>query len=144
TYGKAVFFLKSEAATHRVVKQGISIGGTYVPVEPLTGLGTKVVLSNVPPFLGDHLLRPHLEAPGVIKSPISLIPLECRDPTLRHILSFCCQVLVLLPDCGDVEGSFEVSYEDTSCKIFYSLEGVCCYGCREPGHIRKNCQLAPA
>uniref|UniRef100_H3AD24 CCHC-type domain-containing protein n=1 Tax=Latimeria chalumnae TaxID=7897 RepID=H3AD24_LATCH len=144
-YSKAVFFLKSEAATHKAVEQGgISVGGTYVPVEPIPGLGTKVVLSNEPPFLRYHLLRPLLEALGVIKSPISLVPLGCRDPTLRHILSFHCQLVVVLQDRDDMEGSFEVSHEDTTYKIFYSSEGVHCYGCREPGHIWKNCPTAPA
>ncbi|MGH0114783.1 UNVERIFIED_CONTAM: hypothetical protein FKN15_049657 [Acipenser sinensis] len=138
-YGKAVFFLKSEAATHTAIERGLAVGGMYVPIEPLEGLGSRVVLSNVPPFLKDDLLKPHLQALGELKTGIHPIPLGCKDQPLRHVLSFRRQVTIHLAGRDAVEGSFVVPFEGTNYVIFYSSEEVRCYHCKELGHQKKRC-----
>ena len=47
-YGRAVFFLKSEAAANKVIEEGIVIEGLSVQVEPLSSLGS---------WYTDHLLQ---------------------------------------------------------------------------------------
>ncbi|MGH0124199.1 UNVERIFIED_CONTAM: hypothetical protein FKN15_054122 [Acipenser sinensis] len=138
-YGKAVFFLKSEAAANTAIERGLAVAGIFIPVEPLVGLGTRVVLSNVPPFLQDDLLRPHLQALGEIKTAIHPLPLGCKDQALRHILSFRRQVTIHLAGRDTVEGSFVVPFEGTNYVIFYSSEEVRCYHCKELGHQKKRC-----
>ncbi|MGH0187909.1 UNVERIFIED_CONTAM: hypothetical protein FKN15_027074 [Acipenser sinensis] len=138
-YGKAVFFLKSEAAANTAIERGLAVAGIFIPVEPLAGLGTRVVLSNVPPFLKDDLLRPHLQAMGEIKTSIHPLPISCKDQALRHILSFRRQVTIHLAGRDTVEGSFVVPFEGTNYVIFYSSEEVRCYHCKELGHQKKRC-----
>ena len=60
-YTRAVFFLKSEAATNIVIEEGIVIGGLFVQVKPLLSLGTRIVLYNIPPIVSDHAAVPFLE-----------------------------------------------------------------------------------
>ncbi|CAM4583457.1 unnamed protein product, partial [Lepidochelys kempii] len=96
-YGKVVFFLASEAAAQEAVERGLTVGGVFVPLEPLEDLGVRLVLTSVPPFLPNVALLPALSTLGKLVSVISPLPLGCKDPTLRHIFSFRRQVQLLPP-----------------------------------------------
>ncbi|KAH1164754.1 hypothetical protein KIL84_001524 [Mauremys mutica] len=85
-YSKVVFFLASEAAAQEAVE------GVFIPLEPLEDLGVQVVLTSVPPFLPNAALLPTVSALGKPISVVSPLPLGCKDPALRHILSFRRQV----------------------------------------------------
>ena len=50
-YRKAVFFLKAERAVHLALEKGLTVGGTFLAVDPLEATAHKIVISNVPPFL---------------------------------------------------------------------------------------------
>ena len=51
-YGRAEFFLKSEAEANKAIQKGIVVGGFFVQVEPLSSLGTWITLSNIPSLHG--------------------------------------------------------------------------------------------
>ena len=63
-YGRAVFFLKAERAVHLALEKGLTVGGTFLAVDPLEATAHKIVISNVPPFLPVELLLPHLHLLG--------------------------------------------------------------------------------
>ncbi|CAM4493011.1 unnamed protein product [Caretta caretta] len=79
-------------------------------------------------------------------SVISPLPLGCKDPTLRHVLSFHRQVQLLPPaavrDGEALEGSFLVPYQGARYRVFYSTGEARCYLCRSAGHVRRDCPLA--
>ncbi|CAM4550739.1 unnamed protein product [Lepidochelys kempii] len=145
-YGKVVFFLASEDATQEAVERGLTVGGVFVPLEPLEDLGVRLVLTSVPPFLPNAALLPALSTLGKLVSVISPLPLGCKDPTLRHIFSFRRQVQLLPPagarDGEALEGSFVVPYEGARYRVFYSTGEARCYLCRSAGHVRRDCPLA--
>ncbi|CAM4475689.1 unnamed protein product, partial [Lepidochelys olivacea] len=145
-YGKVVFFLASEDATQEAVERGLTVGGVFVPLEPLEDLGVRLVLTSVPPFLPNAALLPALSTLGKLVSVISPLPLGCKDPTLRHIFSFRRQVQLLPPagarDGEALEGSFLVPYEGARYRVFYSTGEARCYLCRSAGHVRRDCPLA--
>ncbi|CAM4563308.1 unnamed protein product [Caretta caretta] len=146
-YGKDIFFLASEAAAQEAVEKGLAVGGgVFVPLEPLEDLGVRLVLTSVPPFLPNAALLPALSTLGKLVSVISPLPLGCKDPTLRHILSFRRQVQLLPPaaarDEEALEGSFLVPYQGARDWVFYSTGEARCYLCRSAGHVRRDCPLA--
>ncbi|CAM4459955.1 unnamed protein product [Lepidochelys kempii] len=145
-YGKVVFFLASEDAAQEAVERGLTVGGVFIPLEPLEDLGVRLVLTSVPPFLPNAALLPALSTLGKLVSVISPLPLGCKDPTLRHIFSFRRQVQLLPPagarDGEALEGSFLVPYEGARYRVFYSTGEARCYLCRLAGHVRRDCPLA--
>ncbi|CAM4675717.1 unnamed protein product [Lepidochelys olivacea] len=145
-YGKVVFFLASETAAQEAVEKGLVVGGVFLPLEPLEDLGVRFVLTSVPPFLPNVALLPALSALGKLVSVISPLPLGCKDPALRHVLSFRRQVQILLPagvrDGEALEGSFLVPYQGARYRVFYSTGEARCYLCRSAGHVRRDCPLA--
>ncbi|CAM4504551.1 unnamed protein product [Lepidochelys kempii] len=145
-YGKVVFFLASEDAAQEAVERGLTVGGVFVPLEPLEDLGVRLVLTSVPPFLPNAALLPALSTLGKLVSVISPLPLGCKDPTLRHIFSFRRQVQLLPPagarDGEALEGSFLVPYEGARYRVFYSTGEAWCYLCHSAGHVRRDCPLA--
>ncbi|CAM4585687.1 unnamed protein product [Caretta caretta] len=145
-YGKVVFFLASEAATQEAVERGLAVRGVFVPLEPLEDLGVRLVLTSVPPFLPNVALLPALSILGKLVSVISPLPLGCKDPTLRHFLSFRRQVQPLPPaaacDGEALEGYILVPYQGARYRVFYSTGEARCYLCRSAGHVRRDCPLA--
>ncbi|XP_074988995.1 uncharacterized protein LOC142073349 [Caretta caretta] len=145
-YGKVVFFLASEAVAQEVVEKGLAVGGVFVPLEPLEDLGVRLVLTSIPPFLPNAALLPALSTLGKPISVISPLPLGCKDPAPRHILSFCRQVQLLPPPAardGEVlEGSFLVPYQRARYWVYYSTGEARCYLCRSVGHVQRDCPLA--
>ncbi|CAM5123082.1 unnamed protein product [Eretmochelys imbricata] len=145
-YGKVVFFLASEAAAQEAVERGLAVVGVFVPLEPLEDLGVRLILTSVPPFLPNVALLPALSTLGKLVSVISPLPLGCKDPTLRHVLSFRRQVQLLPPagacDEEALEGSFLVPYQGARYRVFYSTGEARCYLCHSAGHVRRDCPLA--
>ncbi|CAM4566007.1 unnamed protein product [Caretta caretta] len=120
-YGKVVFFLASEAAAQEAVEKGLAVGGVFVPLEPLDDLGVRLVLTSVPPFLPNAALLPALSTLGKPISVLSPLPLGCKDPALRHVLSFRRQVQLQLPpaarDGEALEGSFLIPYQGAHYRV---------------------------
>ncbi|CAM4708401.1 unnamed protein product [Lepidochelys kempii] len=121
-------------------------GGVFIPREPLEDLGVRLVLTSIPPFLPNATLLPALSNLGKPISVISPLPLGCKDPTLRHVLSFCRQVQLLPPpaarDGEALEGSFLVPYQGARYRVFYSTGEAWCYLCQSVGHVRRDCPFA--
>ncbi|CAM4638319.1 unnamed protein product, partial [Lepidochelys olivacea] len=133
-YGKVVFFLASEAAAQEAVEKGLAVGGVFVPLEPLDDLGVRLVLTSVPPFLPNAALLPALSTLGKPISVLSPLPLGCKDPALRHVLSFRRQVQLQLPPGAHY-------------RVHYSTGEARCYLCRAMGHdnvvARKGSAIPP-
>jgi len=138
-YGKAVFFLRSERAIHLALDKGLTVGGTFLAVDPLEATADRVILSNVPPYIPSELLLPHLHLLGAVRSGVTPIPLGLRDDSLRHVFSFRRQAYVRLAREECMEGGFNITYESISHRVFWSADGMRCHACKEVGHMRKNC-----
>jgi len=138
-YGKAVFFLKAERAVHLALETGITVGGTFLAVDPVEATAHRIVISNVPPYVPSELLLPHLHLLGEVRYGVTPLPLGLRDPSLRHIVSFRRQVFVRLAREECLEGGFDVPFQGSNHRVFWSADGVRCHACQGVGHVRKNC-----
>ncbi|TWW59269.1 Transposon TX1 uncharacterized 149 kDa protein ORF 2 [Takifugu flavidus] len=85
-------FMDSTDKADQLVEAGVVINGAL----PLSNPVKKVVASNVPPFFKNDLLLRELSRHGRVVSPTRLIPLGCKSPLLRHVMSFRRQVSMVL------------------------------------------------
>ncbi|KAI3375441.1 hypothetical protein L3Q82_003693 [Scortum barcoo] len=88
-----VLFLDQVEKANRVIETGIAINGLLVSVLPLTQPATKIVLSNVPPFIPDEFLSREL---------CVSLKRSCRavNPLLRRVVSHRRQLYMILQKPG--------------------------------------------
>ena len=94
-----VVFLKQVGLVSKLVVSGIWVNGAFVQVTPLSAPATKVVVSNVPPFIKNETIERELGQFAKFAGTMKMIPLGCKYANLRHILSFRQQIYMFLnPD----------------------------------------------
>ncbi len=78
-----VIFLKNEKQVKDLIESGIWINEAFVPITPLSALATKVIISNVPPFIGNEGIIRELTRFGKIAGAGKEIPLGCKNVALN-------------------------------------------------------------
>lgn len=137
--GKAVFYLTTKKVADAAVVKGMTVRGIHVQLEPIDSVAARIVVSNVPPYIPDKDMLEHVSKLGTIVSPVRALPLGCRDPALKHVLSFRRQVNVLLTPGQHEEGSFVIVYEGIAHRLFYAKDCIKCNLCKQEGHFRRDC-----
>ncbi len=135
-----VFFLTEIQIVNDLIETGLIIKDTFVPVLPLSSPSKKVVLSNVPPFVKNEKLEQILQRYGKIVSPIKMIPLGCKNPDIKHVMSFRRQAFMILNSQSDpLNLSATLSIDGKDYTIFISSDLMRCFVCGDFGHIRQTC-----
>ena len=129
--GAVVVFLDCTDKVSRLVESGIVVQGSLVPVLPLANPAKKVLVSNVPPFLRNELIEKELARCGQVMSPLKMIPLGCKSPHLKHVMSFRRQSLMILKkDCEDL---------NVALCFHITTDTLRCVGCGAEGHLVRSC-----
>lgn len=123
-----VIFLKEENLVHVLIESGISVSGSFVPVQPLVSITTKVMVSNVPTFIPDGDIERELSRFGKLASGIRTVSLGCKNAALKHVLSFRRQVYMFLNE-STLNISFRCVFEGKSYMIYASTGEMLCYDC---------------
>lgn len=135
-----VFFLSESQIVNDLIETGLVIKDIFVPVLPLSSPAKKVILSNVPPFVKNEKLEQILQRYGKIVSSIKMIPLGCKNPDIKHVMSFRRQVFMILNSQSDpLNLSVKLSIDGKDYTIFISSESMRCFVCGEFGHVRQTC-----
>lgn len=140
-----VIFLDNVEKVNRVVENGISIQDTFTPVIPLVQPAKKIILSNVPPFIKDDLLIAELSRHGKIVSQMRKVPLGCKSPLLKHVVSFRRQIfMVLKSEVEDLSLAFKFKIDGFDYVVYASSETMKCFKCGSESHIRSSCRVQSA
>ncbi|KAK3530558.1 hypothetical protein QTP86_027926, partial [Hemibagrus guttatus] len=91
-----VVFLNDVEKVRKLTQNGIVVNNEMILVSPLSSPAKKVMLSNVPPFISDEAIGKELSRYGRMVSPIKKIPLGCKSPLVKHLVSFRRMVFMLL------------------------------------------------
>ncbi|XP_056593934.1 probable crossover junction endonuclease EME2 isoform X2 [Triplophysa dalaica] len=135
-----VIFLSESQMVDDLIESGLIIKDTFVPVLPLSSPSKKVVLSNVPPFVKNDRLEQILQRYGKIVSPIKMIPLGCKNPQIKHVMSFRRQAFMILnPQSDSLNLSVKLNIDGKDYTIFISSDSMRCFICGAFGHIRQTC-----
>lgn len=135
-----VVFLKTEQLVNQIIENGLWVKGMFVPATPLYAPATKVIVSNVPPFIKNEAIVKELSRFGKLVSPVKMVPLGCKSPALKHVLSFRRQVhMLLISQEKTLDVSFRVNDGDSSYVLYASTESLRCFECGDIGHKRFSC-----
>ena len=135
-----VVFLKQVVLVTKLVVSGIWVNGVFVQVTPLSAPATKVVVSNVPPFIKNETIERELGRFGKFAGTMKMIPLGCKNANLRHILSFRRQIYMFLnPDSPTLDLTFRVRHGESSFVVFASTDSLRCFECGDVGHKKRSC-----
>ncbi|TWW73407.1 Transposon TX1 uncharacterized 82 kDa protein ORF 1 [Takifugu flavidus] len=141
-----VLFLSKVEQVNMLVETGITVGGQFVRVTPLTQPAARITLSNVPPFISDEFLVRELSRHGKVVSPIRKMLSGCKSPLLRHVVSHRRQVHMILNNkAEEFNYRFIVRVDDFDYTLFATSSALKCFNCREEGHLARVCpgRVAP-
>lgn len=137
-----VVFVKTIELANQLVDSGIVINGMFTSVLPLSTPAKKVTLSNVPPFIANEVLAKMLSRYGRLVSQIKMIPIGCKSPQLKHVISFRRYVYMILQDnLDDLDLSLNFRHDDYNYVIFATTNSMKCFGCGEMGHLIRACPV---
>lgn len=135
-----VIFLDQVEKVNRVIETGITVREMFVQVQPLMLPATKVVLSNVPPFITDEFLSRELSRHGKLVSPVKKMLSGCKSQLLKHVVSHRRQVYMILNNRNaEFNLRFYVKVDDYDYVIFATSSVMKCFCCGEEGHTVNAC-----
>ena len=135
-----VIFLDSVDKVSVVVERGVVIKDTFVQVMPLVNPAKKIILSKVPPFISNEMLQRELARHGHLMSAIKPIPLGCKSPHLKHVVSFRRQVFMILKNnTEELNLILKFRVDDFDYVVHVSSERMKCFGCGMEGHLIRTC-----
>lgn len=135
-----VFFLSESQMVDNLIESGLIIKDAFLPVLPLSSPSKKVVLLNVPPFVKNEKLDQILQKYGKIVSPIKMIPLGCKNPEIKHVMSFRRQTFMILNSPNDpLNLSVKLSIDGKDYTIFITSRSMKCFVCGGFNHVRQSC-----
>lgn len=135
-----VIFLDHMDKVNQLLESGVVIQGTFTPVLSLVNPAKKIIISNVPPFLKNELLEKELGRHGKLVSPIKMIPISCKSPHLKHVVSFRRQVhMILKKSDEELNIVFKFKVDDFDYTVHVTSETMKCFGCGTVGHVIRSC-----
>ncbi|KAK3549353.1 hypothetical protein QTP70_034579 [Hemibagrus guttatus] len=136
-----VVFLNDVDKVRKLTQNGIVINNEMILVSPLSSPAKKLMLSNVPPFISDEAIGKELSRYGRLVSPIKKIPLGCKSPLVKHLVSFRRMVfMVFKGGVGELNVVFKFTVEGFDYNIFVSSDtDIKCFKCGQTGHLARAC-----
>lgn len=138
--GSVVLFLDNVEKVNEIVSRGVVVNDQFLNVLPLVTPAKRVTLSNVPPFIKDEVIERELSRFGKLVSPIKKVPLGCKSPLLKHVVSFRRHVFMVLNDyTSELNVTFKFKVDHFDYVVFATTESMKCFGCGKEGHLIRAC-----
>ncbi|KAK3534478.1 hypothetical protein QTP86_015179, partial [Hemibagrus guttatus] len=135
-----VVFLNDVEKVRKLTQNGIVVNNETILVSPLSSPAKKVMLSNVPPFISDEAIGKELSRYGRVVSPIKKIPLGCKSPLVKHLVSFRRMVFMVFKGVGELNVVFKFTVDGFDYNIFVSSDtDIKCFKCGQTGHLARAC-----
>lgn len=111
-----------------------------VSVRRMINPAFRLVLSNVMPFIPDHVLIEAVSDFAKIVSPVQCVSAGVRDPRFAHIKSHRRQIFIeKSQDSHDIPNSILVTHGGEQTRVFLNFEDNKCFKCLADGHKTFEC-----
>lgn len=146
---KVIVFLASSSLVDSVIERhkGFTLNETFVKLNRLKPVATKLIFSNVSPMVSNAVLESHIVQKFGLKlaSSVSLLRVSPSDELFSHVISFRRQVYVhdrleniKLPP------SFVLDHNGAPNRIFVTTNENTCFICHSRDHKAEDCQQQEA
>lgn len=138
--GNICIFLRQIEHVDRLVQEGdITIKGTLTSLRRFKSSSTRIVFSNVFPFIPSSSILTAMSKYGRVLGVMREIPSGSKIPGCAHIKSFRRTAQFIIDDINKVPSRLQVQFEGNIYTIYLSMDDVVCYHCKAPGHVKANC-----
>lgn len=141
---RIVLFLKNaEIADAFIGEQGgFTMNEDFIECRKLKAPTKKIIFSNVSPTIPNEILQQYITNELSIKilSGISILRVNPVDQIFGHVISFRRQIYTSSDvNVNTLPGSFELTHEDRTHRIFITFDEFSCFKCRSKGHRAEDC-----
>lgn len=135
-------YLSSESLVDQFISQSgeINVKNEILRARKLITPSERLLLSNVCPSIPHNIIEDELKKLGIKQvSPLTFLKISSQLPEFQHVLSFRRQTYIQPLENVTLPESFLITYEQTSYRIFISLDKPSCFICKQPDHFAPNC-----
>lgn len=138
--GNICIFTKTVENVDRLVQEGtLLVKEVMTPVRRFKSASTRVVFSNVFPFITNAAIVSKMSKWGRILGHVRDIPTGSKVQGCSHIKSFRRTAQYIFDDLSKVPSTIQIPYEGNYFSVYISMDDVVCHHCKAIGHIKKNC-----
>ncbi|KAK3536825.1 hypothetical protein QTP86_027110, partial [Hemibagrus guttatus] len=124
----------------KLTQNGIVVNNETILVSSVSSPAKKVMLSNVLPFISDEAIGKELSRYGRMVSPIKKIPLGCKSPLVKHLVSFRRMVFMVFKEGVGELNVFKCTVDGFDYNIFVSSDtDIKCFKCGQTEHLARAC-----
>ena len=141
--GRVCLYLSSKSVVEILMNTDnkVNIGDKTLEIRTLISRSKRVTISNVCPVIPSSVIISELEKLGIKPtSQIVNIKASISAPGFEHILSFRRQININTDDLAKLPPSLQINYENSTYWIYFTIDGLSCFQCKQEGHLAKFCK----
>ncbi|CAH1971857.1 unnamed protein product [Acanthoscelides obtectus] len=139
--GRICMYLSNTDSVDKIITEhkSIKIQDHDIEIRRLVTPAQRLVISNVCPSVPNNIIESSLTTMGLkLLSRITYLRVGMPENEYNHILSFRRQVYIA-PPVSEIVDSTTITFEETTYRIFFSVDGPSCTLCKQTGHTLEKC-----
>ncbi|XP_050517739.1 uncharacterized protein LOC126892267 [Diabrotica virgifera virgifera] len=118
----------------------VNIKETQVEIRRIITSAQRLIISNAGPTVPTSLIEQELRKMGInAVSKITFLRVGMPESEYSHVLGFRIQTFIIPLENMSIPDSFMISHDNTTYRLYLSIEGFNCSKCKNIGHQETEC-----